>query len=84
MTESGDQTDKKTSLVTRNIMVANRRTSVRLEPELWDAFYLICDRKGVTVNQVCTRLQQSKTIGSLTSALRVFIVISLQELIPSD
>jgi len=32
----GDKPSLKTTLISRNIIVAGRRTSIRLEPDMWD------------------------------------------------
>ncbi|MEN8721887.1 MAG: ribbon-helix-helix domain-containing protein [Alphaproteobacteria bacterium] len=68
------------ALKSRNVRVGARRTSVRLEPELWAALELIASREGSSVHQICTNLAADKASirGGLTSALRVYIVQQLQ------
>lgn len=61
-------------LVPRNITVDGRRTSVRLEPETWDALHEIARREQVSVHDVCTIVAQRRTRSSLTAALRVFVL----------
>lgn len=61
-------------LVPRNITVAGKRTSVRLEPETWDALHEIARREQVSVHDVCTIVSQRRTRSSLTAALRVFVL----------
>ncbi|MDQ2103169.1 ribbon-helix-helix domain-containing protein [Azospirillum isscasi] len=69
-----------------NIMIAGRRTSMRLEPTMWDALEDIARREGLTVNGLCTQIkdrleEQIRRRGptgdnsevTLTSAVRVFI-----------
>ncbi len=46
------------SLVSYNVVVAGHRTSVRLEPELWDALAAICKRERLTLNDLCTRIDR--------------------------
>lgn len=59
-------------LVPRNVTVAGRRTSVRLEPDMWDALGEIARREDVSVHDICTIVAQRRTRSSLTAALRVF------------
>ena len=61
-------------LVPRNITVGGKRTSVRLEPETWDALHEIARREHVSVHDVCTIVSQRRTRSSLTAALRVFVL----------
>jgi predicted DNA-binding ribbon-helix-helix protein len=62
-------------LVNRNITIDGRRTSIRLEPAMWDALADICRREGTTRAAVCSGIcvhKQEET--TLTAALRVFIM----------
>ena len=72
------------ALKSRNVRVGARRTSVRLEPELWAALEWIASRDGRTINAICTDLAAAGPAmkGGLTSALRVYIVTQLQSYIP--
>ena len=62
------------SLVIRNIVVAGHRTSVRLEPVLWDALRDIALRQNRTVNEIVTEIDRDRVSSSLTAAIRVYIV----------
>lgn len=62
------------SLVIRNIVVGGRRTSVRLEPAMWDALHEIMQRQQVTVHDLVTEIDRERTASSLTAAIRVYIV----------
>ena len=65
----------KSSLVTRNVRIHERRTSVRLEPQLWRALEVIAQRERVDTNTICTRVaEQPRGGGGFTSALRVYII----------
>jgi len=57
-----------------NIVVDGKRTSVRLEPEAWEALHEIARREHVSVHDVCTIVSQRRTRSSLTAALRVFVL----------
>lgn len=58
----------------RNLVVAGRRTSVRLEPAMWDAFNDIARYHRVTVHDLVTMVDRDRAASSLTAAIRVFIV----------
>ena len=65
----------KSNLVSRNITVDGHRTSVRLEPEMWNGLRDICRRERLTLHQVCTFVAKAKPANSsLTAAIRVFIM----------
>jgi len=63
------------TLVSRNITVNGHRTSVRLEPAMWNGLTDICRREHITVHSLCSAVatQKSKET-SLTAAIRVFIM----------
>ena len=62
------------SLINRNVTVAGRRTSVRLESAMWDALSEIARREGRTINEICTRVDKRRKESTLTSGLRVYIL----------
>lgn len=81
-------------LESRNVTVGNKRTSMRLEPQMWNAIEEIAAREGVTINNLCTQIDKKRTdlavtVG-LTSATRVFIIAYFRRLVwqyerrPSD
>ncbi|MCB1652059.1 MAG: ribbon-helix-helix domain-containing protein [Alphaproteobacteria bacterium] len=66
----------KSSLVSRNINVSKRRTSVRLEPEMWKALEEVARREQCTIHDICTLVSgRKKEQTSLTAAIRVFIML---------
>ena len=73
----------------RNIRIGDRRTSIKLEPEMWDALAEICDRTEKDLNQICTEVHGASNANTasnsnepdeppgsanFTSELRVFIL----------
>ncbi|HEV8680030.1 MAG TPA: ribbon-helix-helix domain-containing protein [Stellaceae bacterium] len=62
------------SLVIRNIIVGGRRTSVRLEPVMWEALKDIARRQRITVHDLVTNIDRERTASSLTAAIRIHIV----------
>ena len=63
------------TLVNRNVTVAGHRTSMRLEPSMWDALGEICRREGKTIHDVCSDVDFQRHESALTAALRAFIVL---------
>jgi predicted DNA-binding ribbon-helix-helix protein len=62
------------SLVIHNVVVGSHRTSVRLEPVMWDALRDIAHRHRVTLHNLVTDIDRERTASSLTAAIRVYIV----------
>lgn len=66
----------KSTLVSRNITVLGRRTSVRLEPEMWRALRDISLRERCSIHDLCSLISLRKnTHTSLTAAIRVFLML---------
>lgn len=57
-----------------NVTVAGRRTSIRLEPAMWQALREISVREGKTMHALVTEIEQSRAQSSLTAAIRVFLL----------
>src|SRR5437016_2282751 len=64
----------RSSLVIRNIVVGGHRTSVRLEPVMWEALLEIARQRQTNVNQLVTEIDRQRVSSSLTAAIRVYIV----------
>ncbi len=62
------------TLVNRNIFLGDRRTSLRLEPAMWDALSEICRREGMSPHELCHLIDRRRQASSLTAAIRVFIM----------
>lgn len=62
------------SLVIHNIVVGGRRTSVRLEPMMWEALQEISRRLEMTIHDLVTSIDNYRTASTLTAAIRVYIV----------
>ncbi|MCH6587852.1 MAG: ribbon-helix-helix domain-containing protein [Proteobacteria bacterium] len=71
---AGPGSDGASTLVNRNVHIRSRRTSLRLEPAMWDALDEICAREGVTEHELCTQIDGLDIASSLTASVRVFIV----------
>ncbi len=62
------------TLVNRNVTIEGRRTSLRLQPTMWDALEEIGQRENLTRNQLCEMIDGCRHASSLTAAVRVLIV----------
>ena len=63
------------SLFNRNVTVAARRTSVRLEAAMWDALFDVAQGERQTVKKICTKVDRTRKELTLTSGLRVYILL---------
>jgi predicted DNA-binding ribbon-helix-helix protein len=71
---SGQPAPALASLPIRNVVVAGHRTSVRLEPVMWQALRDIAREQGVGLNDLVTEIALRRGGLSLTAAIRVYIV----------
>jgi predicted DNA-binding ribbon-helix-helix protein len=62
------------TLVSRNVTVAGRRTSVRLEPAMWSALRELCEREKKIVHQLVTEIDGRRVESSLTAAIRIHLL----------
>ena len=60
------------TLVNRNVFIGRHRTSIRLEPAMWDALAEICRREEMSLHEVCSLIDSRRQASSLTAAIRVF------------
>lgn len=68
-------TQKKTTLLSKNVTIHGRRTSIRLEPEMWAALKEIAKREKCTIHRICSVVYDRKNDkSSLTAAIRVFLM----------
>ena len=66
----------RSSLISRNITVRGHRTSIRLEPEMWDVLKDISHREATSIHNICSLISMRKSEDtSLTAAIRVFLML---------
>lgn len=58
----------------RNLHVAGRRTTVRLELPFWRALDELCEREGRTLDELATTLDEMRGEQGLTGMLRCYIL----------
>ena len=67
--------ERHSALLIRNVNVHGHRTSIRLEPQIWDTLAEICRREFCTLHDVCSFAADHRPPhGSLASSLRVVIL----------
>jgi len=76
MTTTEENSGYRSTLISRNITVLGRRTSVRLEPEMWSSLREISRREECKIHDICSLIQLRKNPNtSLTAAIRVFLML---------
>jgi predicted DNA-binding ribbon-helix-helix protein len=70
----GARTREPTTLVSRNVIVNGRRTSLRLEPEMWEALDEIAKRESQRINDLVAFVDRNRDAATLTSDVRVFVL----------
>lgn len=63
-----------THLICRNVRVAGRRTSIKLEADFWQALDELAQDLGLGVEVVLEHVHAHYDGGNLTSAIRVFLL----------
>ena len=62
-------------LIGKNVRIDGKRTSVRLESEMWDALHEISEIELCTIHDLCTAVNSVRDEAtSFTAALRVFLM----------
>ncbi len=62
------------SLISKNVTIRGRRTSLRLEQESLDALLEISQREGKSFHQICTTVVEQRIVSNRTSAIRTYII----------
>jgi predicted DNA-binding ribbon-helix-helix protein len=64
----------RSSLVSHSVVVGQHRTTVRLEPVMWDALQDIARQSRQTMQDLVTEIDRRRSASSFTAAIRVYIV----------
>ncbi|MEE8350812.1 MAG: ribbon-helix-helix domain-containing protein [Rhodospirillales bacterium] len=65
-------------MISKNVTINGRRTSLRLEQASWEAMMDICKCEGLTLHELCTLIETRRSGASRTSTVRAFIVTYLR------
>ena len=72
-TNSGTAAMRNGAIVKRSVVIAGHQTSVSLEHAFWSALKQAAARRGLTINDLVTRIDQQRQ-GNLSSAIRVYLL----------
>jgi predicted DNA-binding ribbon-helix-helix protein len=62
------------ALISRNVTAGKQRTSMRMEPVMWDALDEICWRERMSAGQIIKLIDGKRGRSGRTSAVRAFIL----------
>lgn len=65
--------------VCRNVIVAGRRTSIRMEQVYWGELQRICTMERKHLHEIITMVDLRRSHTNLTAALRVFVICYMQQ-----
>lgn len=72
----GPANNNASALVSRNITVLGKRTSIRLEAQMWVALKEIADRERCSIHDLCSLIATRRKPGlSLTASIRIFLML---------
>ncbi len=66
-------TDQPAAIRKHSLTIAGHQTSVSLENAFWDAFRAIAGKRGVSINDLATEIDDGRR-GNLSSAIRLFVL----------
>ena len=75
-----DTMDLASRLAMRSVTINGRRTTMRLEPNMWNAIRRIAEDQKLSVNQLCSKIDSSRGQMSMTAAVRSYIVSYLSQI----
>ena len=61
-----------------SVVVSGHRTSVSVEPEFWDELMSAAERRGVSVNDLVTGIDNGRDTN-LSSSIRLFVLGELKQ-----
>lgn len=67
---------EQSALISRNITVMGKRTSIRLESQMWSSLKEIAEREHCTIHELCSLIASRRKPGlSLTASIRIFLML---------
>ena len=61
-------------MLTRNVIVQEKRTTIRLESAVWEALDELCMRERVSRHELCTRIEAKRSGVNRAQAVRATVV----------
>ncbi len=69
-----------TILRNRNVGIGDRRTSIRLDDESWNAYQEVARREATTIHSLAERIDRARPHGmTLTAGIRLLVVSYFRE-----
>jgi predicted DNA-binding ribbon-helix-helix protein len=79
VSDKGEDEDVKSSAEERSVIIAGQRTSVSLEDAFWEGLKDIAKAKRQTLTDLITSIDDRREKGTLSSALRLFVLTFYQK-----
>ena len=61
-------------LLTRNVVIDGKRTTIRLESDIWDAVDDLCARERISRHDLCSRVEAGRDGLNRAQTIRAVIV----------
>lgn len=61
-------------LLTRNVVIDGKRTTIRLESAIWDAVDDLCSRERMSRHDLCSRVEAGRDGLNRAQAIRAVVV----------
>jgi len=61
-------------VICRNLKINGRRTSLRMDEDMWDALHDVAKHKDMTPAALVSEIEQQRGNSSTTAALRVYVL----------
>jgi predicted DNA-binding ribbon-helix-helix protein len=68
------ENNMKSAIVKRSVVLNGHKTSVSLENEFWEGLRDIGEMKNARLSDLVRQIDQERTNGNLSSAIRVFVL----------
>ena len=70
--------------IKKSLTLSGHKTSIALEKEFWKALEIISENKNIDIDKLIEKIDKKERNGSLASAIRVFILKNLWNLIKNE
>ncbi len=71
-------------MLTRNVVIHDKRTTIRLESAVWEALDELCMRERINRHELCTRIETRRRGVNRAQAVRAAVVNYYRLALKSD
>ena len=64
----------KSAIIKHSVVGSTHKTSVSLEDQFWESLKQIADHANVPLGKLVEQIDQGRTRGNLSSAIRIFVL----------